>query len=530
MAKQITQFDLLVSCPSDVKKELEVIKETVDNFNRMYGTVNNASIMVKHWSTDSYPQSGGSPQKLLNSQFVLDCDAAVAVFWTRFGTPTDEYGSGTEEEIEELLKSGKQVFLYFSDCEINPSSIDNEQYNKVSAFRKKYKDRGIYWTYSNIDDFRKIFLNHLSLHFVKILTNNVEDNKKQKQSKLQVKGITNGKIKDKAFIYKTDYLNTKFFKEISDEIYNLFTMIKNINITTVIKDQEKKNSNEDKNSSNNLNSSILGEQLMNIGSMFLSEKINISQDIITLIKNYTEEHNIHIQKENFFNTGNLSKQPRPMGGGPYGIDPSYSLVGSEDEKNKYNKIWKLYNKIKKYKQYQKYFSALDSKYFLELILSNLGTSFDEDVDIKIFIKKGLICTKDNLPFPDDDILETINTFISTIFKPQKVVSVNEYSNNALITNIPSIPSYGVLKPSHEEKVKNSKKTYNNKLNGIFCYEYYQDDNYDILCYNQEYIKQNTSFFFPSVLVLNSVPVKIEYEITSKHYPYIIKKELKIISG
>ena len=33
-----------------------------------------------------------------------DCDAAVAIFWTKFGTPTDKYGSGTEEEIEEMLR------------------------------------------------------------------------------------------------------------------------------------------------------------------------------------------------------------------------------------------------------------------------------------------------------------------------------------------------------------------------------------------------------------------------------------------
>ena len=40
---------------------------------------------------------GGKPQALLNEQFVNKCDAAVAIFWTRFGSPTDEYGSGTEE-------------------------------------------------------------------------------------------------------------------------------------------------------------------------------------------------------------------------------------------------------------------------------------------------------------------------------------------------------------------------------------------------------------------------------------------------
>ena len=38
------------------------------------------------------------------------CDAAVAIFWTRFGSPTDEYGSGTEEKIEKWNENLSRVF------------------------------------------------------------------------------------------------------------------------------------------------------------------------------------------------------------------------------------------------------------------------------------------------------------------------------------------------------------------------------------------------------------------------------------
>lgn len=156
MPKNVVQYSLLISCPSDVKEELAMINETVEDFNRMFGSTNNIQVITKHWSKDSYPQSGGSPQNLLNSQFIFDCDAALAVFWTRFGTPTEEYGSGTEEEIEELIKSGKQVFLYFSDRPTNPSSLDSEQYKKVTEFRKKYSNQGIYHPYSDLANFKKI--------------------------------------------------------------------------------------------------------------------------------------------------------------------------------------------------------------------------------------------------------------------------------------------------------------------------------------------------------------------------------------
>lgn len=61
-----------------------------------------------------------------------------AIFWTRFGTPTDKYGSGTEEEIEEMLSAGKQVFMYFLDAPKNPSKVDMEQYKKLENFKEKY--------------------------------------------------------------------------------------------------------------------------------------------------------------------------------------------------------------------------------------------------------------------------------------------------------------------------------------------------------------------------------------------------------
>ena len=158
--KGITAYDLLISCPGDVAEYVDIIRECIENFNRYIGQLNKAEIVAKHWSTDSYPQSGDKPQELLNEQFVRDCDAAIAIFWTRFGTPTDKYGSGTEEEIEEMLAANKQVFMYFLDAPVEPSKIDFEQHQKVLNFREKYKDRGIYSTIKNMS---------LKLYFLIIL-------------------------------------------------------------------------------------------------------------------------------------------------------------------------------------------------------------------------------------------------------------------------------------------------------------------------------------------------------------------------
>ena len=61
----VTIYDLLISCPGDVTGYLQLIKEAVDNFNKLYGSLNNIQVSIKHWSTDSFPESGDKPQELL---------------------------------------------------------------------------------------------------------------------------------------------------------------------------------------------------------------------------------------------------------------------------------------------------------------------------------------------------------------------------------------------------------------------------------------------------------------------------------
>lgn len=170
--KNITAYDLLISCPGDVTKYVDVVKECIESFNITIGRLNNAEIVGQHWSISSFSQSGDRPQEILNKQFVRDCDAAVAIFWTRFGTSTDKYGSGTEEEIEEMRSAGKQVFTYFVTESVDLNKVDLEQYKKVQEFKAKYEGKEKYGTYSsvsNIEEFRKIFSNHLTMYFLPII-------------------------------------------------------------------------------------------------------------------------------------------------------------------------------------------------------------------------------------------------------------------------------------------------------------------------------------------------------------------------
>jgi hypothetical protein len=530
MARTVTQYDLLISCPSDVIEELEIIKETVEEFNRMFGSANNAVILPKHWSVDSYPQSGGKPQDLLNEQFVHDCDLAVAVFWTRFGTPTEKYGSGTEEEIEELIKDGKQVFLYFSNRHISPASLDSEQYNKVKEFRKKYEDQGIYYPYSDLSEFKKMFLNHLSLHFVRLMAGEGESQLTPKSlSNLSIEGVVDGEITKEPRLYKTKYSKTKFKEKIRTEVYELYNQVKEIDLPNNFPvEEESQKSNDipidtDLTFLKNISSSIKLQKQFDL----LGSPIQITDGTKKVIIAFANEHSISLNKKEFFYIGNLKRQKNFVQ--LYG-NSGYSLNGTEQEKIKYRTILKLYHCIQEYYQWDSYFSNVDSLYCLDLCLSNKGTHFDEDIDVKLYVESGTLCLNEQMPVPGDNILEEATKYIKLFFKHKKSLSVNEYEDNFEVPsynpvdNLPNLPLY---QPSYEDQIKYHKEEYKDRIEEIFCYENFKENGRDIIMYNQSYIKQKTNTFLPSVLLFKSNPVKIHYKISAKHSPELITGELKL---
>jgi len=527
MPKSVTQFDLLISCPSDVEEELKIIEETVSEFNHMIAQPNHATIITKHWSKDSYPQPGDNPQNLLNEQFVRNCDAAVAVFWTRFGTPTDNYGSGTEEEIEELIKNGKQVFLYFSNRPVNPDDLDSEQYDKVKEFRKKYESRGIYASYSNSEEFKQKFLNALTLHF-----NEGHIDKPSHSSKLSINGVLEGKITEKPIMYKINYQYSKFMDNLKSKILDLFNQAKNITLPKKVATIKIPDFID-----NDTRATILQLQ-KNVQHTIASHSmpgpvlLELEDDLKNKLQSFAKEFNIDINNSSdFFNIGKVFKTPKPFVNDLFNSEPSEKLGGSDEEIEKYKLLNILSYKITEYNSWRSYFQSLDSMFYIDLSLSNLGTSYDEDIDIKLCVKAGHLCTHKQLPIPGDAILEKTVNWIDRFFKPPKTSTVMAYDNYPTDFNT-SLPVQDIF--SDDEKYLKclyeyeTKEEYWKEINTIFCYEYFQEDGFDIICYKQPYIKQNTNIFFPSTIVFQTIPDTIHYEISSRHSPKVIKGELKPI--
>jgi CheY-like chemotaxis protein len=169
MPKTATVYDALISCPGDVSPFVEILESAIGKFNNFYGRENDVVLRPISWKNNAFPKLGSHPQKILDRQIVDKSDFVVAVFWSRFGTETEDYGSGTEEEIECMLEDKKQVFLYFMDKPINLSKVDISQYMKVQAFKEKHKAKGLFFTVLDENELASAFREHLELYIDSIV-------------------------------------------------------------------------------------------------------------------------------------------------------------------------------------------------------------------------------------------------------------------------------------------------------------------------------------------------------------------------
>ncbi|MDE3088728.1 MAG: DUF4062 domain-containing protein, partial [Chloroflexota bacterium] len=142
MSYTASVFKVMIASPSDVAGERNIIREVLTEWNIIYADGRKVVLLPIGWETHATPAMGERPQAIINKQVLKDCDLLVGVFWTRIGTPTGKYPSGTVEEIEEHIKAGKQVMLYFSDAPVRPDSVDNDQYTELKKFKDSCKARG----------------------------------------------------------------------------------------------------------------------------------------------------------------------------------------------------------------------------------------------------------------------------------------------------------------------------------------------------------------------------------------------------
>jgi hypothetical protein len=103
----------------------------------------------------------GVRRTLINDALLKKCDLLVGIFWTRLGTPTGKFDSGTVEEIQTHLAAGKPGMIYFSERPLSPADFDRDQYEGVQRFKEWCRPKGIVHSFHSPEEFARKFSNDL---------------------------------------------------------------------------------------------------------------------------------------------------------------------------------------------------------------------------------------------------------------------------------------------------------------------------------------------------------------------------------
>ena len=150
--RQIQEYHIFIASPGDVAAERGLVRAYFDNFNRNAGLARRVRLQVVDW--ENFSTAGvGRPQELITKQtlerFRASLVLVIVVMAQRFGTPSGEAESGTEEEVRRALDSNAEsgfpeVKCFFREIEQfvappDPERIAEalEQWQHVMQFRRE---------------------------------------------------------------------------------------------------------------------------------------------------------------------------------------------------------------------------------------------------------------------------------------------------------------------------------------------------------------------------------------------------------
>ncbi|KWT89407.1 hypothetical protein [Candidatus Magnetominusculus xianensis] len=196
MEKSIT-IKVFLASPSDVCLERGYVAETVQRINAQDGRNHQPRYYLDLYRWENDLTSGwGTPQNNINTQLKPgEADIFIGILWSKFGTPTEHFGSGTEEEFEKAQNQWEATqtspYLIFFKCIRDiPQSAAND-FVKVKKFFKRMQRKITWITYHDDTGFKDKIYNQL-IYYCNALVkkHNIINNHKYDFLKTKNVGIT----------------------------------------------------------------------------------------------------------------------------------------------------------------------------------------------------------------------------------------------------------------------------------------------------------------------------------------------------
>lgn len=192
----ILELKCFIASPGDTMEERNICEEVFEDINSGLGKILGFRLSSLRWENDIYSGVGEYGQQVINKQIDGNYDLFIGIMKTRFGTPTPQAGSGTEEEFDiayEKWENGEidEIFFFFGNPSVSFYEIDDAQRQKVVDFRKRVGEQGVlHMEYVDTEDFKE----KLKKTLVNYFNANNPIARKQKKKKNEDSTIVKSKV------------------------------------------------------------------------------------------------------------------------------------------------------------------------------------------------------------------------------------------------------------------------------------------------------------------------------------------------
>lgn len=163
MSQTVRQIKVVISCPSDVDKEKDIIISLCNTLSNHIFAKKNIHIKSIHWAKD-VPRviTGEGPQGIIDKYLEdQDYDIYIGILWKRFGDPQPNGLTPTESEFEDALKRYEKIrrplikFLFKTEKFYPNDEYETSQFLALQKFKKRIKPLGLYDSFTTDLEFQE---------------------------------------------------------------------------------------------------------------------------------------------------------------------------------------------------------------------------------------------------------------------------------------------------------------------------------------------------------------------------------------
>lgn len=160
-ARQAFVYRVFIASPSDVQQERQQARRVIYEWNDHNSENEQVILLPVMWETHSRATLELPAQELIDRELLEGCQILVCIFWGKVGTPTPQAESGTLEEFQRCVDSGKPVMVYFSR-QPNPPDVESANIAALERVRQKIYKMGLAYSYDTLGEFEDKLGRHLT--------------------------------------------------------------------------------------------------------------------------------------------------------------------------------------------------------------------------------------------------------------------------------------------------------------------------------------------------------------------------------